>query len=404
MPLTPSARHAVGRSRTIWPTVLRLVAVGLAVILVSGGSLIAWSTWHLTVKVRQHAIALPGETAPPITALDGAFNVLLVGADNSSGQTSFGAARQATLNDVDILVHVSKDHSRGTIVSFPRDLVIDQPECTDPKTEQVSPAMTALPLNNAYARGGLGCVVGSVEHLTGLTIPYAALFSFEGTVKMADAVGGVPVCVTTAIDDPKSGLHLKKGTTVVTGRTALAYLRERKKIGDGSDLGRIASQQAYMSALLRKMTSAGTLSDPAKLYNLANAAADNVALSQSLAGLDRMVQMALALKSIDLDQMVFIQYPVVDDPADRAKVIPNPALSATLLNRVQRDKRVSLDSHALAVSATAAPTGSKGSPYGKTTPAPSKSPKPTTSSHAVIAGLTGTVASAHTCTVTRPGT
>ena len=261
--------------------------------------------------------------------------------------------------------------------------------------------MTALPLNNAYARGGLGCVVGTVEHLTGLTIPYAALFSFAGTVKMADAVGGVPVCVTTAIDDPKSGLHLKKGTTVVTGRTALAYLRERKRIGDGSDLGRIASQQAYMSALLRKMTSAGTLSDPTRLYGLANAAADNVALSQSLADLQRMVQMALALKSIDLDRMVFVQYPVLADPADDAKVIPNAELAETLVDRVQRDKRVALGGDALGVSATAVPTKTPYSTAGASTPSPSSSPSP--SSRAVIAGLTGTTASQHTCTVIRAG-
>ena len=79
---------------------------------------------------------------------------------------------------------------------------------------------------------------------------------------MADAVGGVPVCVNKAIDDPDSGLKLKKGITVVKGRTALAYLRSRHGVGDGSDLSRIASQQAYMSSLMRKMTSAGTLADP----------------------------------------------------------------------------------------------------------------------------------------------
>lgn len=377
----------------------RLLAVASAVLLVSVGSIAAISTWRLAEKVKQHAIPIPGETVPSLTALDGSFNVLLVGADNAVGQHSFGDARQGARNDVDILVHVSEDHSRAAVISFPRDLVIAQPGCTDPKTGQSFAAASALPLNSAYERGGLGCVVGTVEHLTGLTIPYAALFSFAGTVKMADAVGGVPVCVTAPINDPDSGLHLKKGTTVVTGRTALAYLRERHDIGDGSDLGRIASQQAYMSALLRKMTSAGTLTDPTALYSLANAAADNVSLSESLAGLDRMVQMGLAMKSVDLDQVVFIQYPNQTDPADTAKVIPNLALASQLMTRVQLDKPVALGKHALGVSATTANTPSPST----SPPAAAKTiPEPAKSDHDIIAGLTGTTASQHSCTaVTR---
>lgn len=391
----PLARHAVGSVRSIWPQVVRLLAVAVTVMLVSAGSIAAYSTWRLTEKVKHNSVPIPGETVPSISELEGSFNVLLVGADNAAGQHSFGKAREAALNDVNILVHVSKDHSRGTVVSFPRDLVIAHPRCSDPKTGQTYPAMSAQPLNAAFERGGLGCVVGTVEQLTGLTIPYAALFSFAGTVKMADAVGGVSVCVTTAIDDPKSGLHLKKGTTVVTGRTALAYLRERKKIGDGSDLSRIASQQAYMSALLRKMTSAGTLTDPTKLYGLANAAADNVSLSESMAGLERMVQMALALKSISLDQMVFVQYPAMPDPANRYKVVPNPVLATKLLDRVQRDKRVALPPNSLATSATTAPTASS------STRKPSPSPTATSSNQSALAGLTGTTAAQHTCTVTR---
>ncbi|MFD1722925.1 LCP family protein [Amnibacterium endophyticum] len=376
----------------------RVVAAAVAVLLVSGGSLAAYSTWRLTEKVQQHAIALPGENVPSVAALDGSFNVLLVGADNAAGQHSFGKAREATLNDVDILVHVSADHTRGTVISFPRDLVIPHPKCRDPNTGQTYAAMTAQPLNVAFERGGLGCVVDTVEHLTGLAIPYAALFSFAGTVKMADAVGGVPVCMTRAIDDSKSGLHLPAGTSVVSGRTALAYLRERKRIGDGSDLGRIASQQAYMSALLRKMTAAGTLTDPAKLYSLANAAADNVSLSQSLAGLDRMVQMAVTLRSIDLDQMVFVQYPTQADPANSYKVIPNASLATELLDRVHRDQRVALGTHALGISATTAPSSTPSNkPHIKGTPSPTTAP----TDGAEIAGLTGTTAAQHTCTVTR---
>jgi LCP family protein required for cell wall assembly len=261
-------------------------------------------------------------------------------------------------------------------------------------------------MNAAYARGGLSCVVGTIESLTGLNIPYAALFSFEGTVKMADAVGGVPVCVSSAIDDPDSGLKLKKGVSVVKGRTALAYLRSRHGVGDGSDLSRIASQQAYMSSLLRKMTSASTFSNPSKLYGLANATADNVKLSESMASIDTMVQMAVALKSIDLDHMVFVQYPSAEDPVNRNKVVPATELATALMDRVQRDQPIGLDANALGLStklanakkaakaAKSSTATSTASSSATATPDPTASADPT-----VIAGLRGQTAAQQTCSI-----
>jgi LCP family protein required for cell wall assembly len=397
------ARHAVGRTRSIWSRVARVLLVAVAVIAISSVSVAAYGAWHLSRKVAEGSISLGNDPIPNIAALGGAFNVLLVGADNAPGQRSFGEARDGTLNDVNILVHVSADHTRGTVVSLPRDLVIPHPQCTDTATGEVYAAMAAQPLNTAFARGGLSCVVGTVESLTGLNIPYAALFSFQGTVKMADAVGGVPVCVTKAIDDPDSGLKLKAGVSVVKGRTALAYLRSRHGVGDGSDLSRIASQQAYMSSLLRKMTSASTLSDPTKLYGLANATADNVKLSESLANGETVVQMALALKSIDLDRMVFVQYPTAEDPFNRNKVVPSAALAATLMERVQKDQPVGLDKNALGLASKLAEAKKKAkkaaAAAGSTaSPAPSGS---ATAAPDVLAGLRGQTAAQRTCSIAR---
>jgi LCP family protein required for cell wall assembly len=390
-----AARHAVGRTRSIWGGLGRTLLVMVTVLVISSVSVAAYGAWHLTSKFQKNAVSLGTGKIPDIAALNGAFNVLLVGADNAPGQKHFGEARDATLNDVNILIHVSADHSKATVVSLPRDLVIPHPQCTDPKSGQVYSAMAAQPLNTAYTRGGLGCVVSTVENLTGFNIPYAALFSFNGTVKMADAVGGVPVCVNKAVDDPDSGLKLKKGITVVKGRMALAYLRSRHGVGDGSDLSRIASQQAYMSSLMRKMTSAGTLADPTKLYGLASAAADSITLSQSLANPDTMVQMALAVKSVGLDHMVFVQYPTAEDPTNANKVVPSTALATTLLDRVQKDESIGLDKDALGLSTKLEKAKKKAA-------AASASPSPSASASAssdVIAGLRGQTASQQTCSV-----
>jgi LCP family protein required for cell wall assembly len=371
--------------------VLRTILVGIAVLAVSSASVAAIAVWRLGRAAGDGSVDI-GQPPPTIGELQGAFTVLLVGADNAPGQTGFGVNRDAALNDVNILVHISADHRSGTVISLPRDLVIPHPSCTDPKTKQVYSAMSAQPLNVAYSRGGLGCVVRTVRSLTGIRIPYAAQFTFEGTVKMADAVGGVPVCVTKAIDDPKSGLKLKKGVSVVKGRTALAYLRDRHSIGDGSDLSRIQSQQAYMSALMRKMTSANTLSNPVELYTLATAAVRDVTLSKSMSSADTMVQMALALRSMDLSHLVFVQYPTLPDPANTEKVIPNATLAATLVSRVKQDKRIALDSHALGSAVKASGGASK----------PKPSASPSTTDRATVSGLQGRTAAQQTCSVANP--
>lgn len=389
-------RHGRTRPhRSRWARLLRTVAVSLVVAVVPGVSIVSIAAWRLSSELTSNAVDIGnGATvAPPsIGAFSGDFSVLLVGEDNSTGQTGFGAARAATLNDVNILVHVNAHHTSATVISLPRDLVIDQPTCTDPTTKQVSAAVSDEPLNTAIARGGLGCVVATVEQQTGISIPYAALFSFTGTVAMADAVGGVQVCVTKAIDDPDSGLKLPAGVSTVTGKTALAYLRDRHGVGDGSDLGRIASQQAYMSSLLRKMTSSSTLTSPTELYELAAAAAKNVTLSTSLANIDTMVTMMLALKQVPLASIAFVQYPTATDPLDVNKVVPDTELARTLITRVKAGQAISLSTKDLGSSVTSRASSTPSS-------AASSAPSSSSSSSSSSTGLTGQNATERTCSV-----
>ena len=396
-------RHAVHHGRSAWAAGLKAVAIVTAVVLASTASIAAIGVWSLGRTVADNAVDISNGdgTVPTIGAMNGSFNVLLVGADNAPGQKSFGGSRDATLNDVNILVHISADHRRGVVMSLPRDLVISHPQCEDPVTHQTYSAMSAQPLNTAYSRGGLGCVVGTVENLTGIKIPYAALFSFQGTVKMADAVGGVPICVTKAIDDPDSGLKLPAGRSVISGRTALAYLRSRHGVGDGSDLSRIGSQQAYMSSLLRTMMSRDTFTNPGKLYGLAQAAAQNVRLSQSLASVDTIVTMALALKSMNLSDLVFVQYPTGADPVNPNKVVPNAELADLLLRRVRADLPVALDKSALGLSTQLAPTKGTATATKAATTTGAPSPGPTKASAAVIQGLRGQTAAQQTCSIAK---
>jgi anionic cell wall polymer biosynthesis LytR-Cps2A-Psr (LCP) family protein len=148
---------------------------------------------------------------------------------------------------------------------------------------------------------------------------------------MSDAVGGVSVCIATPIKDKYTGLNLAAGEQTLQGAQALAFLRTRHGVSDGSDLARISNQQVFLSALARKVTSGGVLSNPLTLYSLAKAAANNMSLSDELANPTTFVSIALALKDVGLGNMVFLQYPTTSDPANPNRVVEQTS-AANILN------------------------------------------------------------------------
>lgn len=105
-----------------------------------------------------------------------------------------------------------------------------------------------------------------------MPIDHVVMVDFAGVIATSDAVGGVPVCVSANVYDPYSHLRLTRGTHTLQGRAALEFLRSRHGFGDGSDLGRTYAQHLFLSAMIRRMSSAGTLADPAAVYSLADAA------------------------------------------------------------------------------------------------------------------------------------
>ncbi|WP_248283204.1 LCP family protein [Cryobacterium arcticum] len=341
------ARHGrLQRNGTV-RGVFTVLAASLAVLLVSTVAVGGIAVWQLSDKISSNAIDIGGsdEAAPPpnLGAFENGFNILIVGVDNDADQGLSYGERDATLNDVNILVHVSADHSNAVVVSIPRDLIVPHPECTNADTGEEFSAMSGAPMNEAMARGGLPCVVDTVEQLTGLDIPYAGLTSFSGVVQMSDAVGGVPICLTEAIDDPLANLSLPAGTSVVSGETALGFLRSRHGVGDGSDLSRISSQQIYLASLMRTVQGDGTLTDLSKLYALATAASQNIKLSTELARTDTMVSMALAIKDLDLERLVFVQYPgTTGDPDYPGKVMPTQDLADSMFAKIAADEPFSL--------------------------------------------------------------
>lgn len=309
----PVARHGRLKKSNPFATVGKFVAAALAVVLVSGVSVAAVATYDVAAGV-QPSVHLENEKTqgpiPQIGAIAGGVNLLVVGSDSRAGQDEVFGDEDDTgdLNDVTMLLHISQDHSNASVISFPRDMYVPIPECPDPEGGTFG-AMSNQKINTTLTYGGLACTVKTVEALTGLSIPFAAEVQFSGVMAMSTAVGGVPVCVAEPIEDDYTNTFLGVGEHTLEGYEALQFLRTRHGVGDGSDLTRISNQQVFLSSLVRTVKSAETLADPLKLYSLAKAATGNMTLSDSLNNLDRMVSIALALKDIPLNEVVFLQVP-----------------------------------------------------------------------------------------------
>ncbi|MFF1876029.1 LCP family protein, partial [Kitasatospora herbaricolor] len=326
---TSAVRHGRLPQRRAIGAIAKILVAIVAVVAVSAGSVAAYAFWDVTRSIKKgvELVALPGHTAqqsiPSVGAISGGVNLLLAGTDTRSNQGGIydlqqeqDASTGAGNNDVTMLLHIAQDHKSAMVISFPRDLMVPIPDCPDPNGNGTISGSDLDMFNTALSRGGLACVVLTVEKLTGAQIPFAAAVDFNGVSAMSNAIGGVTVCLATPVTDEYTNppLDLPAGENTLVGDQALSFLRSRHGVGDGSDLGRISNQQVFLSALARKVVSGGVLSNPVQLYGLAKAAVKNITPSQSLANPTTLVQIGLAMKETGLGNMVFMQYPVYSDP------------------------------------------------------------------------------------------
>lgn len=388
-------RHGKLPVRRPWVSGVLAGAAALAVLLVSGTSIAAIAVASISDRVQTVSLdpGVSGSASPTAATFEGAADIVIVGSDSRADQTEgVDEGDPGTLNnDVTMVVHISADHAQMTAVSIPRDLVTTLPSCRNTDTGAIEPEERGMfneALERGGADGGLACVTRSVQQLLGITPGYAGLIKFDGVAQMADAVGGVTVCVATAIHDPYVGLDLDAGEHLLTGRDASRYLRSRHGTVDGSDLSRISNQQVFLSALVRKVTApGGALSNPLTMYKLARAASANMTLSDSMRRVDTIVGLGGTLRGMDLSDVLFVQYPTIEDPLDRNRLVADDTAAPVLAAALQNDTRTTLDS---GDDTTAAPsTGAT------TTPGSSGTAEATPT--ALPTGISGQSAADQTC-------
>jgi LCP family protein required for cell wall assembly len=301
------------------------------------------TAWNLYNTLNDDNIILiePVEIDP-----DGPINILVIGSDTRQDQGDDFGDVSSELADVIMLLHISQDRQDAVVVSFPRDLLVDIPQCPDPSGGSFE-AKKRKQINSSISYGGVACTHLTVQEFTGLEIPYVAMIDFKGVIEMTTAVGGVEVEIPKRIADPYSNLYIDAGVHNLQGAQALAFLRTRYGVGDGSDLVRISNQQLFLAALFNKVKDEGTLNNPIQLYTLASAAARNMKLSESMSNLGTMVNLASALREVDTSRLVFTQVPTrVLGGAEAGRLEPLSEESKALFDLIRNDLPVVIDQEA----------------------------------------------------------
>ncbi|MFJ2442512.1 MULTISPECIES: LCP family protein [unclassified Streptomyces] len=317
---TRSARTAASHSRRRRRSRLRLtLAIALSLlVLVSGG--IGWVYFKLTGNIETFSSRGLADNRPPSTAKG--QNVLVIGSDaRTDGNSSLGGGDKGDIgrSDTAFLLHVYGDGRHAVAVSIPRDTLLDIPPCRLPDGSWTEERTNAM-FNSAFsvgqtAKGNPACTQNTVEKLTGLRVDHTIVVDFKGFAKMTEVVGGVKVCLPTDIYQrdlnpnraTRGDLIFKKGVQNLSGVKALDYVRIRHGIGDGSDIGRIKRQQAFVGSLIKQVKSDGLT--PTKLLPLANAATRSMTVDSGLGSADKLLGFMMGLKDIDLHNTKFVTIP-----------------------------------------------------------------------------------------------
>ncbi|MBB4784982.1 LCP family protein [Streptomyces rapamycinicus] len=308
------------RSRGV--RILRWTALTLAVLVLGAAGAGYFYYEHLNGNLKKEDLDLGDSKIgkpEPNAAGQTPLNILLIGSDsrNTAENVKLGGAKQDAdrkpLGDVQMLVHVSADRGNMSVVSIPRDTRVTIPRCTDPHDGTVYPK-TEGAINQSLQHGGPGCTVATWKELTGVYIDHFMMIDFSGVVSMADAIGGVPVCVDNNVysHDSKghgSGLKLTKGTHNVKGIQALQWLRTRYGFEDNSDIGRAKAQHMYMTSMIRQLKSGTKLSDPGKLMDLAEAATDALTVDHGLGTVKKLYDLGNDLKRVPTKRTTMITMP-----------------------------------------------------------------------------------------------
>lgn len=242
-------------------------------------------------------------------------SILLMGVDQGSrfpeGTAGFDIAadsRRAVWpvdkyhSDTMMIVHVSKDHRKISIISIPRDSYIDIYDAAGEKTEKNR-------VNTALTKFGPSAAVTTIEKFADVRIDHLAMVDFESFKAITDALGGVTVHIPeTVYAKDSNAVAWQQGDMKLDGPNALRYVRDRKNLTN-SDYGRVRRQQNFMRATLTKLSSKGTLSNPGRLKGTLDAVTKNLSVDDGWSA-SNIRGLAFAMRNISGSNIQFVTLPI----------------------------------------------------------------------------------------------
>ncbi|GAA4809415.1 LCP family protein [Streptomyces ziwulingensis] len=317
--------------------VLRVTGLAVAGALLLGIAAAGWAYWHLNDNITSvdinsalgddrpaRATPAPSASAAAAPRDTGALNILVLGSDSRGGaenQALGGGDSEGARSDTAMVVHLDAGRTSATVVSIPRDTLVERPSCPLASGGSSAHAYQAM-FNTAYALGGPVCAVKTAEALTEVRMDHYIEIDFSGFARLVDALGGVTVTTDQDIDDDKSHLHLDAGTHHLDGEQALGLARTRYGIAGGSDLARIELQQKLVKALLKQVSTTDLLTDPAQLYRVADAVTGSLTTDTGLDSLGELIGLGQSLDGLAADDTRTVTMPVVPAPSDANRVVP----------------------------------------------------------------------------------
>ncbi|GAA3604012.1 hypothetical protein GCM10022199_04720 [Marihabitans asiaticum] len=270
---------------------------------------------------------------------DGPLNILVIGSDTREGigtdEYGTDTVEGGAHSDTNLLVHIGADRKSAYVVSIPRDSMTMAPkDCSDPASTVADGEMRQWNYN--FNQGGPACTVKTLEGVTGVYVDHVVVIDFAGFQSMVDGLGGVEVCLPDAVKDEDAQIDLPAGRQRLDGKDALGYVRARKSLGDGSDLGRIKRQQAFMSSMAQQATESSLLLRPDRLYSFLDAATRSMTADEDLS-LNRMRQIAQSLRDFGISNLTFVTVPTEPYAKDPNRVVWKEKKAAALWDAVRTD-------------------------------------------------------------------
>ncbi|MEU3458733.1 LCP family protein [Streptomyces sp. NPDC006733] len=302
-PRDDAARRVRRRRRT------RRVLLGAVVLLCTGALLVVGTGWyayeHYTGRVDRIPNAfptnVPAEAQPAPSK--GGQTFLLVGIDARSDLPTTGRGAKAPewqpgaqRSDTMMLVHLPADGKHAYVVSLPRDSWVPIPGHGSAK------------LNAAFSWGGPPLLIDTVQRLSKVRIDHLAVVDWSGFKKLTDAVGGVDITVDKTVSRRNGAGMWDAGSHHMNGEEALDYVRERYGLPRG-DLDRTHRQQNFLRAVLAKVLSGGTLSNPLTAKRMLDEVTNSVSVDDSLSN-GELRDLIWGMKSVRSSDMAFMNAPV----------------------------------------------------------------------------------------------